>query len=67
MNCSDTMKEKWADPEYKKKQKAAMKEAWTEKRRQKLRKRMLGNIVSPETMQKISTSNIRTWQKNHGI
>ena len=61
------MKKKWEDPAYRKKQMFAMKESWTEGRKRKLRERMRGNVPSLETIQKISASNIKTWQINHGI
>lgn len=61
MTRSETMKKKWTDPAYRRNQQTAMKAAWNQKRREKVRNRMMGNVLSPETIRKISESNHRTY------
>jgi len=67
LNHSEAQKNLWNNPEYRKKQCKKMKSAWTKKRREELRKRLIGRELSPDTIRKISESNIRTWRRKNGI
>jgi hypothetical protein len=64
MTRSEAMEKKWKDPKYREMMKAAMKAAWRRdpERREKARQRMIGNVLSPETIQKISISNRITYE-----